>query len=185
MSKEKKFTKAPPKCRECKKVLKWPEWTGSPSKPVEEDGSEHFCSKDEKESAKFEREAKPIRQDLEEDFLDQDLETDLKEQPKDLTERTDLRPAKSGEIVKDKNPNTAKMRITKIAVSRTTSVNYGVAKEYAVEKESTLDSFTLGMEIDTDANWTQAENMTKDLIKLINYITKVEFKEKTLLRLLK
>ena len=37
--------KKPPVCRneKCRKVLKWPEWTGSPSKPVEEDGSEHIC----------------------------------------------------------------------------------------------------------------------------------------------
>jgi hypothetical protein len=85
----------------------------------------------------------------------------------------------------DKHPIRPVLRVKKIIVSRTLSINYGVAREYAVEKEALLNSFTLGMEAETDADLNQAELVTRDLINQVNFITKTEFTEKTVLRLLK
>lgn len=85
----------------------------------------------------------------------------------------------------DKLPIRPPLRVKKIIVSRTMSINYGVAKESGLEKEDVISSFTLGMEADTDADLLNVEQVTRDLLKSVEYILTDEFKKKTVLRLLK
>lgn len=84
----------------------------------------------------------------------------------------------------DKVPVRPTIRITKIIVSRTLSINYGVATQFSTEKEAILNSMTIGYESETSANFEQAELVTHDLMNQINYAIKTEFSDKYKLRML-
>lgn len=85
----------------------------------------------------------------------------------------------------DKAPVRPAIRITKIIVSRTLSINYGVATQYSTEKEAILNSMTIGYESETSANFEQAELVTHDLMNQLNHAIKTEFTDKYKLRMLK